>query len=415
MGLGDVLPSMWGECEQQDGMHFNAQRYVAVELIDPDTGEQKAVGRRRHRRARLHHVRARRHAGGALPLARPCAGDRRALCMRPHEPAHPRDRAHRRHADLQGHERVPDRDPRFCRAALRRPGGAAAAHREGPQGSGALRPSDCRSRSRPRVARRRATGRAAPANRRRGARAAAGARGGQRAAAWRAAARHLQESRSWWCATARRKDPPHEVPTRRLQQPPSLVVAVRALAGSPGRRVQPRRRAWRSRATRWRSARCELERIDQLVLGTTVPQPRSFYAVPWIAARLGMPGITGPHIAQACATSVACVVSAALQVEAQAVAQALVVTADRTSNGPLLATRARARWAAARPQRTGCSTTSRPIRTPRSRWCTPPRRWRAKARMSRQALDELTLLRYQQYRSALADDRASSAPICSRW
>lgn len=40
MGLGDVLPSMWGECEQQDGMHFNAQRYVAVELIDPATGQQ---------------------------------------------------------------------------------------------------------------------------------------------------------------------------------------------------------------------------------------------------------------------------------------------------------------------------------------------------------------------------------------
>lgn len=41
MGLGDVLPSMWGECEQQDGMHFNAQRYVAVELVDPDSGECK--------------------------------------------------------------------------------------------------------------------------------------------------------------------------------------------------------------------------------------------------------------------------------------------------------------------------------------------------------------------------------------
>ncbi len=40
MGLGDVLPSMWGECEQQDGMHFNAQRHVAVELIDPDSGQR---------------------------------------------------------------------------------------------------------------------------------------------------------------------------------------------------------------------------------------------------------------------------------------------------------------------------------------------------------------------------------------
>jgi phenylacetate-CoA ligase/benzoylacetate-CoA ligase len=38
MGLGDVLPSMWGECELQDGMHFCAQRSVAVELIDPATG-----------------------------------------------------------------------------------------------------------------------------------------------------------------------------------------------------------------------------------------------------------------------------------------------------------------------------------------------------------------------------------------
>lgn len=39
MGLGDVLAGMWAECEVGHGMHFNAQRYVAVELIDPDTGE----------------------------------------------------------------------------------------------------------------------------------------------------------------------------------------------------------------------------------------------------------------------------------------------------------------------------------------------------------------------------------------
>ena len=38
MGLGDVMPSMWGECEAEDGMHFNAQRYVMVELIDPESG-----------------------------------------------------------------------------------------------------------------------------------------------------------------------------------------------------------------------------------------------------------------------------------------------------------------------------------------------------------------------------------------
>jgi phenylacetate-CoA ligase/benzoylacetate-CoA ligase len=39
MGLGDVLSAMWGECEAHDGMHFNAQKHVAIELIDPETGE----------------------------------------------------------------------------------------------------------------------------------------------------------------------------------------------------------------------------------------------------------------------------------------------------------------------------------------------------------------------------------------
>ena len=38
MGLGDVISAMWGECEEGTGMHFNAQRHVAVELIDPVDG-----------------------------------------------------------------------------------------------------------------------------------------------------------------------------------------------------------------------------------------------------------------------------------------------------------------------------------------------------------------------------------------
>lgn len=39
MGLGDVLGAMWGECEEESGMHFHGQGYVHVELIDPETGE----------------------------------------------------------------------------------------------------------------------------------------------------------------------------------------------------------------------------------------------------------------------------------------------------------------------------------------------------------------------------------------
>ena len=38
MGIGDVSVSLWGECEAQDGMHFNGGGYVHVELIDPATG-----------------------------------------------------------------------------------------------------------------------------------------------------------------------------------------------------------------------------------------------------------------------------------------------------------------------------------------------------------------------------------------
>lgn len=42
MGLGDVLSCLWSECEAEDGMHFNAQSAVAVELIDPDTGDRRS-------------------------------------------------------------------------------------------------------------------------------------------------------------------------------------------------------------------------------------------------------------------------------------------------------------------------------------------------------------------------------------
>lgn len=39
MGIGDVSVSLWGECEEQAGMHFNGSDNVHVELIDPETDE----------------------------------------------------------------------------------------------------------------------------------------------------------------------------------------------------------------------------------------------------------------------------------------------------------------------------------------------------------------------------------------
>jgi len=38
MGVGDIGVSLWGECEEQDGMHLGARGFVHVELIEPETG-----------------------------------------------------------------------------------------------------------------------------------------------------------------------------------------------------------------------------------------------------------------------------------------------------------------------------------------------------------------------------------------
>jgi phenylacetate-CoA ligase len=71
MGIGDIGPSLWGECEQQDGMHLGARGFVHAELIDPETGgaialEDGASGELvlthvRHRAAPLLRFRTRDH------------------------------------------------------------------------------------------------------------------------------------------------------------------------------------------------------------------------------------------------------------------------------------------------------------------------------------------------------------------
>jgi phenylacetate-CoA ligase len=43
MGIGDIGVSLWGECEEQDGMHLGARGFVHAELIDPETGAAIAM------------------------------------------------------------------------------------------------------------------------------------------------------------------------------------------------------------------------------------------------------------------------------------------------------------------------------------------------------------------------------------
>jgi len=74
--------------------------------------------------------------------------------------------------------------------------------------------------------------------------------------------------------------------------------------------------------------------IDWGVLGYTVPQSGAFYGLPWTMGMLGAVDVAGPTISQACSTGVACVAAAAAEIECERARVALVITADRVSNGP---------------------------------------------------------------------------------
>ena len=59
-----------------------------------------------------------------------------------------------------------------------------------------------------------------------------------------------------------------------------------------------------------------------------------FFDAPWFATLIGNPYITGPRIAQACATSTTAIKTAATSIEVGTDANILVAACDRTSNGP---------------------------------------------------------------------------------
>ncbi|MEA2439199.1 MAG: phenylacetate-CoA ligase [Thermoleophilaceae bacterium] len=71
MGIGDIGVSLWGECEEQDGMHLGARGFVHAELIDPASGDalemddgatgELVLTHLRHRAAPLLRFRTRDH------------------------------------------------------------------------------------------------------------------------------------------------------------------------------------------------------------------------------------------------------------------------------------------------------------------------------------------------------------------
>lgn len=145
--------------------------------------------------------------------------------------------------------------------------------------------------------------------------------------------------------------------------------------------------------------------FSAVVLGWSVPQPDIFYGAPLLAARIGAPGVSGAMVSQACATSVA-----ALQVAASSLSSAdeaqLVVASDRTSNGPTLVY----------PNPSGQGGAARTTHWVLDSFARDP--WAGKSMLAagdlvarahgftRQEADDLKALRYEQYASSLADDRA---------
>lgn len=150
-------------------------------------------------------------------------------------------------------------------------------------------------------------------------------------------------------------------------------------------------------------------RIDSLVLGMTIPQKNCFYGAPTLAAQIGAVGVSGPMIAQACATAVACLTSAAADVD-QSGGVSLMVTTDRTSNGPLLT------------YPTGSQPGGAPLvehwvldSFERDPWggtsmAETAEAVAAEAGIAREELDQLTAHRSDQYGEALADEAAFQQP-----
>jgi acetyl-CoA acetyltransferase len=87
----------------------------------------------------------------------------------------------------------------------------------------------------------------------------------------------------------------------------------------------------------WLEARPALRNsIDLGLLGITNIQHGSFYGLPWLTGMLGLENVSGPTVQQACATSARVLQMAAQEIGGGSARCALIVTADRCSNGPIV-------------------------------------------------------------------------------
>ena len=151
---------------------------------------------------------------------------------------------------------------------------------------------------------------------------------------------------------------------------------------------------------------CNPERLGGIHFGMTVPQHQSFFGAPWIGAMIGADQVTGPTLSQACATSARVLASAACAIELGTNHLNLALAADRISNGPHI-------YYPDPAGPGGMGVTENWVwdnfnKDPYAKvaMVETAENIAAKFRFSREAQDDLTLHRYQQYQMALQDDRA---------
>jgi glutathione S-transferase len=173
MGIGDIGVSLWGECEEQDGMHLGARGFVHPELIEPESGqalplEDGAAGELvlthlRHRAAPLLRFRTRDHVrirmspcpcGRTGPRVRCVGRTDEMLIVRGVNvfPSAVREVVSSFAPRVSGRRRARRRDPRPCARGARRSDrgrarrlGQLAAERVQVETSGALTPTSGRS------------------------------------------------------------------------------------------------------------------------------------------------------------------------------------------------------------------------------------------------------------------------------
>ncbi|KNZ40909.1 thiolase family protein, partial [Acetobacterium bakii] len=145
--------------------------------------------------------------------------------------------------------------------------------------------------------------------------------------------------------------------------------------------------------------------IEFLYLGHTIIQPGSFFGASWAANEMGL-NIPGMAISHACATSTNTMYSAALAVETGNLSTAYCMMTDRISNAPHIV------WP--NPQGPGGEVLSENVnmdninRDPStgSGMLNTAENVAREFGFTREEADEVTLMRYEQYADALANDRA---------